>query len=181
MEKQRHLHIAVLDGNFVGRMCAWEFFLPFYFATNKHNYARYGSWYVHQMRNRESIYNDNEIIFSVQPQARYNLRAAVDQRGEQSLNKDGKTVGGIRRFSADNDAVTKWTMGRADQARNLNSLLQMCNIRQQYDEYKHTRPSKILQSESHISNVVAVLENHLNVNPFEIALDNTSFINLSSG
>ena len=88
-------------------MCAWEFFLPFCFSTNKHNYARYGSWYVHQIRNRDSLHSGNEIIFSVQSQARYNLRTAANQREEESLNKDRKTVDGVRRFSADNDAVTK--------------------------------------------------------------------------
>ena len=45
---------------------------------------------------------------------------------ENNLNKDAKTVGGVKRFSADNDAVTKWTMGTADQARKLDSLLLMC-------------------------------------------------------
>ena len=128
----------------------------------------------------DSQHSGNEIIFSVRSQARYSLRTAADQRGEQSLNKDAKTVGGVRRFSADNDAVTNWTMGRADQAWNLNSLLQTCNIRQQYDEHKHTRPSQILQSESRTSNVVAVLDNDY-VNPFDIALDRTMLINLSSG
>ena len=118
-------------------MCAWEFFLPFCFSTNKHNYARYSSWYVHQMRNRDSLHSGNEIIFSVHSQARYNLRTAVDQREEQSLNKDRKTVDGVRRFSADNDAVTKWTMGRDDKTWKLNFLLQMCNIRQQCHEYKY--------------------------------------------
>ena len=56
----------------------------------------------------------------------------------------------------------------------------MYNIRQQYDEYKHTRPSQILQSESRTSNVVAVLENDC-VNQFDIVLDRTMLINLSSG
>ena len=180
IEKQHHFHTAVQEGNIDGRMCALEFFLLLYFSTNKHNYARYGNWYVYQMRNRDSLHSGNDIIFSVQSQARCNLRTAVDQRGEQSLNKDAKTVGGVRRFSADNDAVTNWTMGRADQAWNLNSLLQTCNIRQQYDEHKHTRPSQILQSESRTSNVVAVLDNDY-VNPFDIALDRTMLINLSSG
>ena len=56
----------------------------------------------------------------------------------------------------------------------------MCNIREQYDEYKRTRPSQILKSESRKSNVVAALENEY-VNPFDIALDRTMLINLSSG
>ena len=145
MEKQHHFHTTVQEGNFDGRMCAWEFLSPFYFSTNKHNYARYGSWYVHQMRNRDSLDSGNEIIFSVQSQARYNLRIAVDQRGEQLLNNYAKTVGGVRRFSADNDVVIKWPMGRANQAQNLNLnlnlMLQMCNIKQQYDQCKHTWPS----------------------------------------
>ena len=88
MEKQHHFHAAVQEGNFDGRMCAWEFFLPFHFSTNKHNYGRYDSWYVHQMRNRDSLHSDSKIIFSFQVQARYNFQTTVDQRGEKSLNKD---------------------------------------------------------------------------------------------
>ena len=44
-------------------------------------------------------------------------------------------MGRARSFSADNDAVTMWSMGNADQAQKLNSLLQISNIRQNYDEY----------------------------------------------
>ena len=140
MEKQHHFHTAVQEGNFDWRICAWELLLFFYFSTNKHKYAGCGSWYVHQMRNRDSLHGGNKIIFSVQSQARYNLRTAVDQRREQSLNKDAKTVGVVRKLSPDNDAVTKWNMGSANQSRNLNTLLQMCNISQQY---KHTWPSQV--------------------------------------
>ena len=108
---------AILTGECVRGSSSYSF------STNKNNYARYGNWYVYQLRNRDSLHSGNDII-SVQSQARCNLRTAVDQRGEQSLNKNVKTVGGDRRFSADNDVVFKCTMGRADQAQNLNSLLQ---------------------------------------------------------
>ena len=128
-------------------------------SLSKHRLARYGSWCIHQMRNRDSLHSGNKIIFCVQLQARYDLQTTVDQQGEQSLNKDAITIGGFRWFFADKDAVTKWTMGRADQARNFNFFLQMCNIRGQYNEYKSTRPSQILKSESGKGNVVTVLEN----------------------
>ena len=52
----------------------------------------------------------------------YHLRTAVDQREEQTLNKDAKTIGGIKGFSGDNNTVTKWTLGRSDQAKNLNAF-----------------------------------------------------------
>ena len=90
MEKQHHFHTAAQEGTFGGRMCAWEFFLPFFFSTNKYNHARHGSWYKHQIRKRDSLHSGDEIIFSVQSQARYNLQTAVEQRGEQSLNKGAK-------------------------------------------------------------------------------------------
>ena len=89
-------------------------------------------------------------------------------------------MGSIRSFSHDNDGVTNWAMGRAGQVRNLNSLQKMWNIREQYDVYTRTRPSQILKSESRKSNVVTVLENEF-ANPFDIALDRTMLINLSSG
>ena len=180
IEKQNYFHTALQEGKSDERMCAWEFFLLFYFSTNKHNHARHGTWYIHQIRNRDSLHSGDEIIFSVHSQARHNLQTAADQGGEQSLNKDAKTMGSIRRLSADSDAVTKWTMGRADQAWNLNSLMQICNIREQYDVYNPTRCSQILKSESRKANVIAVLENEF-INPFDIALDRTMLINLSSG
>ena len=33
MEKQYRFYTAVQEGNFNGKMCAWEFFWPFYFST----------------------------------------------------------------------------------------------------------------------------------------------------
>ena len=65
-------------------------------SSSKHRFARYGSWCIHQMRNRDSLHSGNEIIFCVQLQARYDLQTAADQQGEQSLNKDAITVGGVR-------------------------------------------------------------------------------------
>ena len=50
---------------------------------------------------------------SVQAQGQYHLRTAVDQRGDQTVNKDPKTVGGIKGFSGDNNDVTKGTLGRS--------------------------------------------------------------------
>ena len=86
-------------------------------------------------------------------------------------------MGGVRRFSADNYIVFKWTIGRTEKAPKLNSLLQICNIRLHYNACKHTHSSQILQSESSTSNLVA--ENDY-VNPFDISLDRNMLIDLGS-
>ena len=44
-EHQHRIHLAVQENNFTERIIVWEYFLSFYFATNKINYARYGSYY----------------------------------------------------------------------------------------------------------------------------------------
>ena len=46
---------------------------------------------------------------SVQSQGNALLRVAVDQRGEQTLNLDVKTTGGIKHFASDNSCILKWT------------------------------------------------------------------------
>ena len=56
MEKQHPFNTAAQKGKFGGKMCAWEFFLPFFFSINKHNYARHGSWYKHQKHKKQIHY-----------------------------------------------------------------------------------------------------------------------------
>ena len=36
---------------------------------------------------------------SVQAQEKYSLRTSIDQRGEQTINRDPKTSGGVKAFS----------------------------------------------------------------------------------
>ena len=45
------------------------------------------------------------------------------QRGEQTINRDAKTLGGIKSFAADSSAILKWTLNRAEQAENTKALL----------------------------------------------------------
>ena len=76
MEQQHCLHAGIRENSFETRMNAWEYFLPFYFVMNKLNYARYGSYYLYEMKNKE-------VPVSMQGQNRYNIRTPIDLRGEQ--------------------------------------------------------------------------------------------------
>ena len=73
MEQQHYLHVAIQENRFEARMNAWEDFLPFHFVILKLNCATYGSYYLHQMKNREEIYPDWKFPVSVQGQNRYNI------------------------------------------------------------------------------------------------------------
>ena len=98
MEQQHYLHVDIQENSFETRMNVWKYSLPLYFVMNKLNYARYGFYYLHQMKNTKIIYNGLKVPVSVQGQNRYNIRNAIDQRGDQTLNKQAKTVMGIKRL-----------------------------------------------------------------------------------
>ena len=55
---------------------------------------------------------------SVQEQDKYLLQIAIDQRGEQTINRDAKISGGIKAFSTNNESVTKWCLNCSEQAKN---------------------------------------------------------------
>ena len=96
--------------------------MPYFVSLNKTNYSRYGAYYVKQLKNLDQSHPGcKEIIqskgLSVQAQDKYPLRTPIDQHGKQTLNKDAKSTGGTKSFANTNDAVTKWTLNRASQAK----------------------------------------------------------------
>ena len=50
MRNQHCIHTAVQENTFNMPLECWEFFITFYFSLNKINYARYGSYYLQQMK-----------------------------------------------------------------------------------------------------------------------------------
>ena len=96
--------------------------MPYFVSLNKTNYSRYGAYYVKQLKNLDQLHPGcKEIIqskwLSVQAQDKYPWCIPIDQRGKQTLNKDAKSTEGTKSFANTNDAVTKWTLNRASQAK----------------------------------------------------------------
>ena len=50
MELQQMAHTSIQTNDFDMRLYAWENILPYYFALNKVNYARYGTYYVETLK-----------------------------------------------------------------------------------------------------------------------------------
>ena len=65
---------------------------------------------------------------SVQCRERYPLRTAIDMRGEQTLNKDAKTSGGVTQFASSSSSVQKWAMNRSDAAATRKALREMTGL-----------------------------------------------------
>ena len=185
MHVQHLAHLSIQENKFEVRLKCWQYFMPFYFALNKTNCSHYGSHYVNLLENIEQIYPGLKELLRykglfVQAQDRYKLRTATDQRGEQSINRDAKTTGGIKSFAVDNTSVLKWTLNHSEQAKNMTELLSMAGIQSASDIYKPLRLSQILKSEVMVTNVVNVLSSEY-INPFDSGLDKDYLVSLSSG
>ena len=96
MRNQHMINLAVQENNFDLRLATWKNWLPLYFATNQFNYTRYGSYYVEVLANIETLYPGLKQLLqktglSLQAQEMYPTRVAIDQRGEETINRDAKT------------------------------------------------------------------------------------------
>ena len=103
MRNQHLIHLSVQTNNFFLRLHGLKSMLPLMFALDKQNYAHYGSLYVNTLETLEETHPGcKELIelkgLSVQAQDRYPCRTAVNQRGEQTMNRDAKVSGGIKFF-----------------------------------------------------------------------------------
>ena len=130
-----------------------------FFCLNRTNYSRYSSYYLSQLLKIDELFPGCKDLLkhsgiSVQGEERYPLQTAVDQRGEQTLNRDEKkSGGGIASFAGNIDAVTKWTLNRSAQAKVTGELKRLTGTEGAQDSYKLVRPHHIVKSEK-ISNML---------------------------
>ena len=88
-------HYAINQNNYDLRLAVWEEMLLFCFVFNKLHYARYGLYYINQLKYlqntrpgaKEEI---QEYGLSVQRNS-YGIGQAVDLAGEQTFMKSAKT------------------------------------------------------------------------------------------
>ena len=148
------------------------------------NYARYASYYVQVLKCIDKNYPGlKELLASsgltVQSQDRYPLRTAIDMRGEQTLNRDAKTSGGVTQFASSSSSVQKWAMTRSDAAESKKSLRGMAGLSDPNTIYKSLRPRQILNSELKVRRVTNIIENDY-INPFGLDVDKDSLLNIGS-
>ena len=186
MEALHLIHSAVVQENdYTLKLEGSIRMMPYFFALNKTNYSRYGSYYIQQLISLDRTHPGcKELIeikgVSVQAQDQYPLRTAIDQRGQQTLNREAKSVDGIGRFGGNIDSIIKWTLNRASQAKITAELKLFAQVNKSEEMYKAFRPHQIRKSENWTATLAQVISQDF-LNPFDCNLDSTKLYNLSSG
>ena len=185
MDRRHLLHMAIKENDFDLRLLCWTDSLPLCFAFNKHNYARYGAYYVHSLQVLDVTHPGAKQLIekqgiSVQRSHHKASRQALDQAGEQTFNRSAKSPGGIKQFANNQTTYDKWVLNRPHLAKVRNGLLQMTGLDSATDNPQKTcRPSEIIKSEQRVAAVLVALEEEF-LNPFSSSIDSQRLYNLSS-
>ena len=107
------------------------------------------------------------------------MHTPIEQRGEQMLNREAKTTGGISKFAGNDDSVTKWTLNRSSQAKITAELKAITGVSRTEDKYKALHAYQIEKSEKWTSKLVQTIAQEF-LNPFDDFLDQAKLYNLSS-
>ena len=156
--------------------------LPWVFAYDRTNYARYLSVFLMDMVSLPSTHPEvySQFLlgnFAVQMSEENPFgKNEFDKCIENTINKDTKTPGGITRFSTNDSAVHRWTLNSMRRADCRKVLHQKLNYNT--SKYKHNdlQPSRIDKDEKNVKSIVEVLSDVF-ANPFTTE----KFISISCG
>lgn len=162
---------ASREGNWELHLHAIRTMIPWCFAYDKINYARYLSPYFAQMTNlpekNPSVYEAFKTgQFSVQLSSANTFgRIPVDQTTEVTVNKDTQTPGGTSRFSLNAGAIKRYYITAEHRSAFLGQLREMVQGNKSEHSHAEIQQSRIKKDEEAVSSVVSLI--HEWVNPFE--------------
>lgn len=184
VDRQHTLHLAINRSDYDLRLKCWTGSLPFCFAMNKQNYARYGSFYCRQLMTLDDTHPGARAeLHKGLSVCRNNtgIRQSVDAAGEQTFMKNSKTPGGIKNFSHQETAYRKWVLNRPFTSAMVSSLLEVSNLSDtSQNPRKCLRRKEIHNSEDRVIRTMDVIKSCF-INPFSPDIDPSKLFNIVSG
>ncbi|KAK3741541.1 hypothetical protein QZH41_002925 [Actinostola sp. cb2023] len=163
---------ASREGNWVMHMAFIREMIPWCFAYDKHNYARYLTVYYAQMtrlpEDHPDIYNHfMDGGFSVQlGDCNPFAKIPVDQATEETVNKDTQTAGGTKGFSLKPGTVSKYYLTAEYRSTFLKQLRQMIELQTPGLHHADLGISRIKKDEADVQILVDLFEKNW-TNPFD--------------
>ena len=175
---------ASREGNWPLHLFSIRKMIPWCFAYDKLNYARFLSIYYAQMlelpTNHPHVHAEfMKGMFSVQLGDTNTFgRIPVDQTIEVTINKDTQTSGGTKGFSLKAGTIARHYLTSEYRSQYLRQLREM--IRSQYSKFSHhdLHCARIKQDEADVQKITDLLEDCW-VNPFNPT--DTELVKISSG
>ncbi|KAJ8021223.1 hypothetical protein HOLleu_38359 [Holothuria leucospilota] len=148
-----HFIRATREGNWELHLSSTRSMIPWYFAYDRVNYARYLPAYWLEMcslqKDHPAIYaefRDGKFVAQRQRQHPFS-QVACDQVIEQTVNRDSKTKGGLVGFSVNKGAVHRWILSQHERAAITKECLAMAGNEPSSGQKKHLDESRMKQDE----------------------------------
>ena len=143
--------------------------LPWFFAYDHTNYARFGTVYWSTLMTLSSSHPDAEAAFtsgeiSVQRSERAFSQVAVDHAIEQTVNRDSKTPGGIIGMSTSIAATQRWLLTAHDRATLTTHCRDLAGVSDQLSAHKEAMPFRIRRDEADVQSLLSTMSTW--INPF---------------
>ena len=174
---------ATREGNWEMHIESTKEMLPWFYAYDHINYARYLPIYSVNMMSLEESHPEAHTMlangdFGVQRTTHQGFsQVPVDQTIEQTLNRSTKTKGGIVGFSLKKSAVQRWMLTAHSREAFIDSCRRMTDSYQGRSQYhKENGSSRIKRDEDDVTKITEVIEGWRN--PFEAS---DELVVLSSG
>ena len=177
-------HYAVNQNDYHLRLAVWQEMLPFCFVFNKVHYARYGTFYVNQLKQLEVTHPGakgeiEEFGLSVR-RNEFTIGQAVGLAGEQTFMKSAKTACGIIKFVNSEECIAKWVLNRQYQSMFTEALQDMTNTSKiMLNPLKSTQQRDILKSTTNVKKMKDAILSYF-LNPFDPELQKDSLYHLVS-
>ncbi|XP_068719543.1 uncharacterized protein [Montipora capricornis] len=171
VELMLHMIRASREGNWMLHLACIRQMLPWCFAYDNTNYARYMSIYYSDMTSLPKEHPQVHAFmeaggFSVQmsPDNAFG-RIPVDQTIEETINKDTQTAGGTRGFSLKPGALQRYYMTAEFRAMFLREMREMVGYAQDNNGHADLQKSRIKKDEKDVQEMTDLLFNSW-LNPF---------------
>jgi hypothetical protein len=179
-----HLLRAERDADFILHLSAVSECLPWFRAAGRHNYAKYVPTYLADMKRLEETHptSYHHLLsggFVVRHSANTNFNCvATDTVLEQTINREGKSHGGVIGLTLRKGALNRWLMTRhvtAEYAQSFKSIFDFNQNRQHAELGK----SRIARDEADVIRIMETITQ--NENPFDLQTVPPDLINIVSG
>lgn len=167
---------ASREGNWQLHLLMIKEMIPWSFAYDRHNYARYLPVYYRDMARLEIDHPQdyNQFIsggFSVQlgPKNPFG-RVPVDQAIKETTNRDTQAQGGTKGFSLNAGAVMRYYVTAEYRSTCLRNLREMTSTKASGLSHADLQPSRITRDEKDVQSITDTLESSW-INPFSPQTD----------
>lgn len=159
--------------------------LPWFFAYDRTNYARYGTAYWLEMSSLPHTHPwiHDQILaargcWTYQRQAETGFNGmAGDQAIETTVNKESKTSGGITGITVNRGALQRWLLSKPAKAAISAECEKMAGLRKNHTDHKELLNSRMVKDETDIASMMEAVSSR--IDPF--ASEQTELIGLTSG